>query len=54
MGKSIKGKSLGEGIRQRANGSYEESWEEIQGGLNSLGRYTNFNLFFTDKAKNPK
>lgn len=37
-----------------ANGSYEESWEEIQGGLNSLGRYTNFNLFFTDKAKNPK
>ena len=37
-----------------ANGSYEESWKAIQDGLSSLGRYTNFNLFFSDKAKNPK
>ena len=37
-----------------ANGTYEESWEIIQDGLNSLGRYTNFNLFFTDMAKNLK
>ncbi len=37
-----------------ANCTYEESWEFIQDGLNSLERYTNFNLFFTDKAKNPK
>lgn len=37
-----------------ADGSYEESWEIIQDGISSLGRYTNFNLFFTDKAKNPK
>ena len=35
-------------------GSYEESWNLIQKGTNSLGRYTNFNLFFTDKAKNQK
>ena len=37
-----------------ADGTYEESWETIQNESNSLGRYTNFNLFFTDKAKNPK
>lgn len=37
-----------------ATGTYEESWEAIQDGLNSLGRYTNFNLFFTEKAKNKK
>lgn len=37
-----------------AQGTYEQSWLDIQKGHNSLGRYTNFNLFFTDRAKNPK
>ena len=37
-----------------AQGTYEESWIEIQDDHKSLGRYTNFNLFFGDKAKNPK
>ncbi len=37
-----------------AQGTYEESWIDIQKDHNSLGRYTNFNLFFTEKAKNPK
>lgn len=38
----------------KAENSYEESWEEIQFEVNSLNRHTNFNLFFEDKARNPK
>ncbi|MBR0509072.1 MAG: hypothetical protein IJJ85_03055 [Clostridia bacterium] len=37
-----------------AQNTYEESWGDIQDNHKSLGRYTNFNLFFGDKAKNPK
>ena len=37
-----------------AEGTYDESWEMIQYELNSLKRHTNFNLFFSEKAKNPK
>jgi hypothetical protein len=34
-----------------ASGSYEESWTYIQQGINSLSRFTNVNLLFSDKAK---
>ena len=34
--------------------TYSESWTYIQQGCNSLGRHTNFNLFFSDNAKNNK
>ncbi len=37
-----------------AEGTYSESWSFIQQGCNSLQRYTNINLFFSDKAKNKK
>lgn len=37
-----------------AEGTYEESWAFIQEGCNSLQRYTNINLFFSEKAKNSK
>ncbi len=37
-----------------ANGSYYESWYEIQEDTLSLQRYTNFNLFFGEEAKNAK
>lgn len=34
--------------------SYQESWRFIQEDNNSLLRYTNINLFFDERAKNPK
>ena len=34
-----------------ASGSYEESWTYIQQSTNSLSRFTNVNLLFSDKAK---
>lgn len=37
-----------------ANGSYYDSWYEIQEDTLSLQRYTNLNLFFSDNAKNEK
>lgn len=37
-----------------ANGSYYDSWYEIQEDTLSLQRYTNFNLFFGNAAKNDK
>ena len=30
--------------------SYSESWEYIQEGVNSLGRYSNFGLFLLEKC----
>ena len=41
-----------EGIMTDSN--YQQSWEEIQLDTNSLNRHTNFNLFFDERAKNPK
>ena len=37
-----------------SEGTYEESWEEIQEDCRSLERRTNINLFLGDGAKNPK
>ncbi|MBR4335496.1 MAG: hypothetical protein IKP74_03485 [Clostridia bacterium] len=37
-----------------AEGTYADSWSFIQQGCNSLQRHTNFNLFFSEKAKNKK
>lgn len=36
------------------DGTYHESWDFIQDKTNSLGRYTNLNLFFDERAKNKK
>lgn len=36
------------------NMSYEDSWNFIKLDKNSLKRYTNFNLYFTENAKNQK
>ena len=30
------------------NGEYKETWDFLKEELNSLGRYSNFNLFFSD------
>lgn len=37
-----------------AEGSYAQSWVDIQAGTESLKRRTNINLFFGDSAKHPK
>ncbi len=37
-----------------ANSSYKKSWEYIAFGNNSLKRFTNFNLVFSNQAKNTK
>lgn len=37
-----------------ANSSYKKSWEYISLGNNSLKRFTNFNLVFSNQAKNIK
>lgn len=37
-----------------SNCSYDESWDEMLRECESLKRHTNFNLFFSDNAKNKK
>jgi len=34
--------------------TYIDSWKHIEEGENSLKRYTNINLFFSEQAKNIK
>lgn len=35
-------------------GTYKETWDFIQDDINSLNRFTNFNLLFSENAKNNK